>query len=122
MNYLEQAEDVMRKLGKVNPKGGLTFELTTSKIRNLLSMVSEIYNDALTEAALTPALQERIMYLNVRMVYEAGREVAVKAFLEKSDLRGLLGKVGGDREKFIEFCRYFEALVAFHRFLGGKDK
>ncbi|MDR1766148.1 MAG: type III-A CRISPR-associated protein Csm2, partial [Lachnospiraceae bacterium] len=70
LNYVGQAEKAMRGLGrpdKSDPQK-LSFKMTTSKVRNLLSTVSEIYNDALMEEKLTRRTQERISYLTVRMV------------------------------------------------------
>ena len=29
--------------------------------------------------------------------------------------------IGNSRAEFIRFARYMEALVAYHRFFGGKD-
>lgn len=97
---------------------------TTSKIRNILAMVSEIYNDVISEheEALSLELQSRIEYLKVRLVYECGREPRiVKPFVSKAGLLELLNNIGDNREKFINFARYMEALVAYHRFLGGQD-
>ena len=41
-NYVDQAEQVIKNL-MTDRKGNIT--LTTSKIRNILAMVSEIYNE-----------------------------------------------------------------------------
>jgi CRISPR-associated protein Csm2 len=125
-NYHNRAEEVMRSLGrpdKYDPSK-LRFELTTSKIRNLLTLVNQIYNDAvLCEGdVLDDKYLSRITYLNVRMVYEAGREQIVRTFLEKSNLLEILKKIGKSKSNFILFCRYFESLVAYHRFYGGQDK
>ena len=34
----------------------------------------------------------------------------------------MLKKIKNDKSEFLLFCRYIEALVAYHRFQGGKDK
>ncbi|MDR1733807.1 MAG: type III-A CRISPR-associated protein Csm2 [Oscillospiraceae bacterium] len=119
-DYVTRAETAVKNLDK--DRSG-KFILTTSKIRSLMSMMNSIYNDALTETetTLSPELSKRVQHMNVRMVYEAGREDSVKDFLNKTRLRDELNKVGDDRAKFLDFCRYFEALVAFHRFQGGND-
>ena len=67
-NYHNRAEEVMRSLGrpdKYDPSK-LRFELTTSKIRNLLTLVNQIYNDAvLCEGdVLDDKYLSRITYLN----------------------------------------------------------
>jgi CRISPR-associated protein Csm2 len=124
-SYCDQAEKVMQSLGMPDRRdpSRLTFKLTTSKIRNLLSQVNEIYNDVIfwDREELDKKHTSRIAYLRVRMVYEAGRDRSVRDFLEKSQLLDMLGEIRGSKEKFLLFSRYFEALVAYHRFLGGVD-
>ena len=120
-NYTAQADQVIQEL-KRSLRDYQRF--TTSKIRNILAMVSEIYNDVITEQddLLSPELQSRIEYLKVRLVYECGREpYVVKPFVTKAGLLDLLNNIGDSRENFKKFSRYMEALVAYHRFYGGKD-
>lgn len=58
-------------------------DLTTSKIRNILSMVSELYTDAQhsREDKLDADMVSRVQYLKMRIAYEAGRERSVKDFV-----------------------------------------
>jgi len=121
-NYASQAERIITGLQQDRVMDYRNF--TTSKIRNILGMVSEIYNDVMMEKSeeLTPELQSRIEYMKVRLVYECGREPrVVQPFVNKAGLLELLGNIGGSRRRFIEFARYMEALVAYHRFHGGRD-
>jgi CRISPR-associated protein Csm2 len=121
-NYTAQAEHVIQDLKKSMGKEYQQF--TTSKIRNILAKVSEIYNDVLInqDEELSPKLQSRIEYLKVRLVYECGREPRViKPFVEKAGLLDLLNAIKGQRDNFIDFAHYMEALVAYHRFYGGRD-
>ena len=118
-NYVDHAEQVMRKLCD---HGSRQKDLvTTSKIRSILSMVSEIYNNVRLERdpKLNENLKERLQYLKMRMVYEAGREPSVKTFIEEARLMKVLDEVGDSRERLITFCHYMEALVAYRKFLGG---
>lgn len=122
-NYTEQADQVIQELKRSLGRDYQKF--TTSKIRNILAMISEIYNDVITEQDdhLSPELQSRIEYLKVRLVYECGREpYVVKPFVSKAGLLDLLSNIGDSRESFKKFSRYMEALVAYHRFHGGQDK
>ena len=121
LNYVDHAEKVIETLAR-DKKGNI--KLTTSKIRNILAMISEIYNEVVHESGdkLTVKSQERIQYLRLRITYEAGREADVKDFIDNSELLILLKKIGDSKSKFLLFCRYIEALVAYHRFSGGKDK
>ena len=118
-NYVDHAEQVMRKLCD---NGSRQKDLvTTSKIRSILSMVSEIYNNVRLERdpKLNENLKERLQYLKMRRVYEAGREPSVKTFIEEARLMKVLDEVGDSRERLITFCHYMEALVAYRKFLGG---
>ena len=118
-NYVDHAEQVMRKLCD---NGSRQKDLvTTSKIRSILSMVSEIYNNVRLERdpKLNENLKERLQYLKMRMVYEAGREPSVKTFIEEARLMKVLDEVGDSRERLFTFCHYMEALVAYRKFLGG---
>ena len=121
-NYAAQAEGVIIELKKSMGRDYQNF--TTSKIRNILAMVNAIYNDVLNEQneKLNSELQSRIEYLKVRLVYECGREPRiVKPFVDKAKLLSLLENIGDDRKRFLDFARYMEALVAYHRFYGGRD-
>lgn len=118
-NYVDHAEQVMRKL--CDNRSRQRDLVTTSKIRSILSMVSEIYNNVRLErdSKLNENLKERLQYLKMRMVYEAGREPSVKTFIEEARLMKALDEVGDSRERLITFCHYMEALVAYRKFLGG---
>ena len=124
VNYVDKAEEVVKKLER--DRWG-NFILTTSKIRNILSMISGIYNDVihLQEDKLNEDLIERLQYLRMRFAYEAGREKerekSVKNLMEVGSIVELLKGIGDDKEKCILFCRYMEAIVAYHKFYGGRD-
>ncbi len=119
-NYVEIAEGVIKNLNRDKENKLL---LTTSKIRNILAMVSELYNDAqrLRAETLSEDLVGRVQYLKMRVAYEAGRDGIVMDFVKKAELLEEIGRVGRKKERLILFCRYMEALVAYHRFLGGKE-
>ncbi len=119
-NYVEQAEKVMQDLQAAG-KGQI--KLTTSKIRNILAMVSELYNDTqrLRAETLSEDLVGRVQYLKMRVAYEAGRDGIVMDFVKKAELLEEIDRVGRKKERLILFCRYMEALVAYHRFLGGQE-
>lgn len=68
-----------------------------------------------------PKASSKLMRLRVRMVYDAGRERDVKDFVEQAKLLEYLKGVGDSREAMIQFAHYVEALVAYHRYLGGRD-
>lgn len=119
-NYVEIAEGVIKNLNRDKENKLL---LTTSKIRNILAMVSELYNDAqrLRAENLSEDLVGRVQYLKMRVAYEAGRDDVVRDFVEMAQLLGEIDRVGRKKERLILFCHYMEALVAYHKFLGGRD-
>ena len=117
-DYVDEAERVMTTLS-----GGRS-KITTSKIRNLLSLVSDIYNaeNLRTEKELLPESVTALTMMRIRVVYEAGREEAVKTFVREAKLLQYIKGIGTDRAALIEFSHYMEALVAYHRFIiGGRE-
>ena len=122
-SYVEDAEKVILYLKNASKDRKL--KITTSQLRNILSMAADIYNQLLTDDSCGDALQseisQRIDYLRVRCVYSAGRDNDVRDFLDVSKLTEQIGKIAGSRKMFMLFYRYMEALVAYHRFHGGKD-
>ena len=130
LNYTDKAEDVIFDLAKDkygnikrDTNGKLDVNLTTSKIRNILSMVSALYNDIqrYKEKELSEEFLSRIQYLKMRIAYEAGRERSVEDFVKKANLMTEIKKIGTSKDNLILFCNYMEALVAYHKFYGGKD-
>lgn len=119
INYVDRAEDVILKLKE---SGGGRIRLTTSQIRNILTITSTIYDN--TKRKKGPLDEEELMsvqLLRTKFVYESGRDKNVEQFLQIADLINLIKSVGDSREELILFCKYMEALVAYHRFEGGKD-
>lgn len=119
-NYVDRAEDVVNNLMR-DKKNHLI--LTTSKIRNILSMISTIYNEVIHYPSdkLNEDIVERLKYLKMRFAYEAGREKAVKNLIEVAKIFEIIEWIGNDKQKCILFCKYMESIVAYHKFNGGKD-
>ncbi len=126
MNYVERAENVVKSLyldgrGEKNRRG----MITTSQIRNLLSRISDIFNDVviLDEGSQLPAdIVNRVNYLKVQFVYESGRQGgALRNFIDKAGLIKEIENAAASKEAFIKMERYMEALVAYHKYYGGED-
>lgn len=118
--YVDDAEKVIKYLMKCG------YKLTTSKIRNILAMTADIYNQILDTSEphndnLSDELNDKINYLRIKCIYEAGREKDVKAFIDASKIAEQIQNIKGSKAKFIQFNHYMEALVAYHRYLGGQD-
>lgn len=124
-NYVDKAEAFIQKLStKVNQRTGRPEPMvTTSKIRNLLAMTADIYNEVqgIQTDKLSDEICGRIEYLRIRFVYESGREPKVKELVEESKLLDILKTINGSKKNYILFSRYMEALVAFRKYYG-KDR
>ena len=123
-NYVSAAEDVIQRLKKNVDRNGNPRVVTTSKIRNLLAMTADIYNDVVNSNSekLSQEVIGRINYLKVRFLYEAGREQGVKNLVEEGNIIEYLGDIKGSRSNYICFSRYMEALVAFRKFYISRDE
>ena len=110
-------------MGKKDQRGRDIPIVTTSKLRNLLAMSADIYNEVMNEKEerLNEDICARIEYLRVRFLYEAGREPAVKNLVNESGIMELLKNVNANKKNYILFNRYMEALVAFRKFYVEKD-
>lgn len=123
-NYVAKAESVILKLSKqVNKQGKVVAMVTNSKIRNLLSMSADIYNQVLDckDDKLPQELNGRIEYLRVRYIYEAGREPRVKDLVIQGELLEIMKEIQGSKKNYILYYHYMEALVAFKRFWNEND-
>ena len=124
-NYVDLAEQSILKLKQKTDNRGKPIPIvTTSKIRNLLAMAADIYNDVvnLKSEQLNSDIIGRINYMKLRFYYEAGRENSVKTFLQETQVLDIIGEINGSRKNYILFNRYLEALVAFRKFYGDKDE
>ena len=116
--YVDRAEGVIKKLDDERKL------LTTSKIRNLLSMISSLYDEVRrsTSDKLSAEAMSQIQYIRLHFAYEAGRDKNVKAFVEEADILRHIKDIGDSKAQFMLFCRYMEALVAYRKYLGGRDE
>ena len=113
-DYVDFAENLM----KYNSR-----KITTSKLRNILSMLMEVYNTEMlrTEAVISPESAVKLQMARIRMAYECGRDRNTKEFVESAYLLPWLKAIGDSREKAIHYIHYLEAIVAYHRFFGGRE-
>lgn len=121
---LDKVENTIIELKtKKNQRGKPIGLLTVSQIRNLLAMSADILNEVLEypEENLSEELLDRVSYLTVRFYYEAGRDEKVKSFIETAKLLPFLKGIK-TRKQYIQYYQYMEALVAFHKYHGGKDQ
>lgn len=125
-NYVDKAEKTIKKLVEESKQKyrGKPNIVTTSKIRNLLAMSADIYNQVLVYPSekLDDELSGRIEYLRIRFIYECGREPKVREFVEQAEILEILKEIKQSKKNYLLFSRYMEALIAFHKYHGGKEQ
>lgn len=100
-NYVDEAEKVILTLRDLKGRNGKPIPIvTTSKLRNLLAMTADIYNQVLNqrEERLAADICGRIEYLRVRFLYEAGRDAAVKNLVEEAQIIDILKGIAGKKK------------------------
>lgn len=99
--------------------------LTTSKLRSLMEQVNRLHTIAFNsnEEKLSNNFLDELEYLKVKFYYEAGREKSVDEFLKKTLMFPIVDKVikKESRKFFLDYCKYFEALVAFSKYYQKED-
>lgn len=113
-NYVDLAETLMSANSK---------SITTSKLRNWFSIANDIYNieSRSSEISLKPESCTKLLNLRVRIVYDAGKDNNVKNFVTNANLLSYIKGIGSSREQMIRFAQYMEALVAYHKYFGGRE-
>ena len=123
-NYVNSAEKAILNLKDLKDEKKKPIPIvTTSKIRNLLAMSADIYNEVVNSKGekLSADIIGRINYMKIRFYYEAGREISVKAFLQEADVFNIIKEINGSRKNYILFSHYLEALVAFRKYYYKND-
>lgn len=108
--------------------------VTTSQIRKFLTAVNTVtekvnaYKLEKTDDydTLPVELQAQIKYLKVKLAYQIGRNRSkwgnpVEDFEKEAGLISLIDEIKSSTKEYEKFAHYMEALVAFHKFYGGKD-
>lgn len=124
--YVDKAEKVILNLktldsDKKGPNNGkMKFKLTSTQIRNLAALTSNLFDESKTKNDIEE-LREKISYLRIQFVYQSGREPSVEDFVKKAGLLEALKEIQ-DIPSLQRFCRYMEALIAYFKFNGGRDQ
>ena len=135
-SIVDRAEGVIRKLKK--DKYG-KIALKTNQIRKFLTAVNILANKVAIYKAEHPGIKklpeeliDEVQYLQVKLIYQVGREKKdtkpqfqpgpVEDFVNNAGLISAVKNIGNSIAEFEKFNRYMEALVAYHKFYGGKDK
>lgn len=127
-DVVTEAEKAIEGLKYKDKNNRDRIDVTTSQIRKFLTAVNVVRNKVdLYKAknkgaeALSKELTAEIKFLKVNLLYQAGRIAAVKQFMTVSKLDIIIDSIGDSLARFVKFTKYVEALVAYHKFLGGRD-
>ncbi len=127
-DVVTEAEKAIEGLKYKDKNNRDRIDVKTSQIRKFRTAVHFVRNKVdLYKAknkgaeALSKELTAEIKFLKVNLLYQAGRTVAVKQFMTISKLDVIIDSIGDSLARFVKFTKYVEALVAYHKFLGGRD-
>ena len=125
---VDRAEEVMRTLSQSKKM------VTTSQIRKFLTAVNTVkekismhrMNNKEEDDSLPVSLQAQIKYLKVKLAYQIGRNKGkygnpVEEFEKEAGLMKWIDEIKGSAKEYDKFSNYIEALVAYHKFYGGRD-
>ena len=137
VDIADRANNVMKELFKVDGTGKCDARnvVTTSQIRKILTAIGtitekvnvyRIQNPDCSEK-LPEELQAEIKFLKVKLAYQIGRSNSkwgnpVKDFEKAADLIKEIDAIKDSTKAWQVFANYMEALVAFHKYYGGRDK
>ncbi len=103
-------------------------KITTTQLRKFLTAVNALTNKITAfrtkdpkRKTLAPELAAEVKYLKVKIAYQAGRELAVREFMERARMEERVDRIGDSLEEYQKFARFMEALVAYHKFYGGGE-
>lgn len=131
-DYVAKAEKAIKKLSERTDRWGNPQMVTTSQIRKFLTAVNTVSGKVdmvrnqgnRTLTVLPVNIQAEIKFLKVKIAYQIGRDKQnlVRDFEKQAGLFSEIDKIGDSVERYEEFAHYVEALVAFHKYYGGKEK
>ena len=124
INESTYVDDALRNLGYFATAGDKK-KITSSKLRSIYSMLCDIIKDEkdTDSSCISDKCSAALRLLKVRIIYDMGRDESVKIFIENTNLIAYLVYVEKNKQSddFKLYCKYFEALVAFHRYLNPKE-
>lgn len=91
-------------------------------VKNKIEMESnEFYQKNNTKSGykFSSEIQNEIKYLLIKHIYQCGRDSKVKKFDELFKISGILKSIASSKEKFDEYYRYLEEIVAYVKYYKG---
>lgn len=123
-NYADKAEEVIKSYGD-NISSKTKDMITTSQLRPILTKInSMVERNHGKKGELTIEELSQLQYLKMSIAYSAGRSNGTKIFVERADIMEFIKRIvdGKNREDLELLGKYYESLVAYHRFYGGNDQ
>ncbi|MBS5594753.1 MAG: type III-A CRISPR-associated protein Csm2 [Clostridiales bacterium] len=117
-NFSDMAEKVIKSYDNMGKA------ITSTQLRQFVPLINQVaYSNKGCVGELTSEEQGQLQYLKTRFVYAAGREQKVKNFLVKADILNYIKLISksGQKQDLDVFAKYYESLIAFHKFNGGEN-
>lgn len=128
-NYTDYVEEAHQKIKNLKNKNDLN--VTVRQLRKILNYANLINNKLLTlevkgeiKDKLPEELKNELRSLKILIIYQSSRKEnksTVKKFVDETGLLKKLDDIKDDVNKLKNYFKYLEALVAYHKFEGGKD-
>lgn len=142
MKEVEVADKAKKSMEKLS---GEKTMVTTSQIRKFLTAVNSISAKVTVYCIQNPEkadklpeeLQAEIQYLKIKLAYQIGKKTnfkwnprkkkmednlnPVRLFEEETDLINEIDSIKDSTKAWQVFANYMEALVAYHKYYGGRD-
>jgi CRISPR-associated protein Csm2 len=114
------AADLVERANAIG--GDLSRKMTTSQIRKFLDEVNRIHAE--TQGRESKFNSSRVILLKPLLAYSAGRETGDKREVLKSfaELFSAAADKVQDASDFKHFVDFTRAVVAYHRFYGGRNQ
>lgn len=101
----------------------LIAKISTSQIRKFLSAVNKINNKINyqnNDDILSEDIVAEIAYMRVQFAYIVGKDNKNEGLKKlHKELDDAIANIKNSKSNFINFARYVEAIIAYHKFFGG---
>ncbi len=122
---IEEGKKLVERMLEEYKINKYNFKFTTSQLRKILAMAASVKNSIAmennngNEQKISSEMKNEIQYIRLKLVYQMGREDAVKTWLGKKgiDLPEIIKNIGDDAKRFNDFYRLLESIVAYKKFL-----
>jgi len=115
-DYGKYAENALRGFVVTKQDGKTELKtITTSQLRNIMAQASLIYQKHKFD-------KNDVVNLRIKIVYQIGRDDKgiFRSFNVKTHILEFLDFVN-DESSFNKYYNYLEAIVAYHKYYGGKE-